>query len=209
MKKDIASELQQGTAKIYDKMVSMARSLFLKKAQDYGSSWSVMRLPSLTDQIWIKAKRIRTLESGKENKVGEDVKLEYMGMINYGVMALILLMKPGFEKVNWGNELLPISEFNASVDEIMLLYDACIAETKALMEAKNHDYGEAWQEMRISSLTDLMLMKLLRIKQIEDNKGATLISEGVKAGYQDIINYAIFALMRLLQEEIRTDNIKQ
>lgn len=173
------------TSTQYDAVVRNCKDLFLKKNRDYGTAWRILRLSSITDQIFIKAQRIRTLEETKVNKVGEGVIPEYTGIVNYCVMALI--------------QLDPEEKGRPELDAESLgrLYDNAVAETKALMEAKNHDYGEAWRDMRVSSLTDLILMKLLRIKQIEDNQGSTLVSEGVKAGYQDIINYSVFALIRL------------
>lgn len=159
--------------------------MFLKKNSDYGTAWRILRLPSITDQIFIKARRIRTLESKKVNRVGEGVIPEYTGIINYCIMAIIQ------------SELDDSSPLELDIETLTRLYDKAASDTKELMEAKNHDYGEAWREMRVSSLTDLILMKLLRIKQIEDNQGNTLVSEGVKANYQDIINYSVFALIRL------------
>ncbi|NQY29672.1 MAG: DUF1599 domain-containing protein, partial [Flavobacteriaceae bacterium] len=148
----------------------------------------ILRLPSLTDQIFIKAQRIRGLQQNAERKVDEGEVSEFIGIINYSLMALIQLEKGVVEQPD------------LSLDEAIILYDEQFKLTRALMEAKNHDYGEAWREMRISSLTDLILQKLLRVKQIEDNKGKTLVSEGIDANYQDMINYAIFALI-LLKEQ--------
>ena len=159
--------------------------MFLKKNSDYGTAWRILRLSSITDQIFIKARRIRTLESKKVNRVDDGIIPEYIGIINYCIMAIIQ------------GELDESSPLELDIDTLTRLYDKAAGETKELMEAKNHDYGEAWREMRVSSLTDLILMKLLRIKQIEDNHGNTLVSEGVKANYQDIINYSVFALIRL------------
>jgi hypothetical protein len=156
---------------------------------DYGSAWRILRLPSLTDQIFIKAQRIRMMQENDVRKVDEGEVPEFIGVINYSVMALIQLEKGIAEQPDLDTEMATI------------LYDKHIAETKALMENKNHDYGEAWREMRISSLTDLILQKLLRVKQIEDNKGKTLVSEGIDANYQDMINYAIFALIKINEKE--------
>lgn len=169
----------------FDDVIRKCRDLFIKKTKDYGTAWRILRSESITDQVFIKAQRIRTLEEKKVSRVGEGIASEYIGIINYCVIALIQL-ELGAEE---GMEL--------SEEAAARLFDRKISETKALMEDKNHDYGEAWREMRISSLTDLILMKLLRVKQIEDNKGATLVSEGVAANYQDIINYSVFALIKL------------
>ena len=175
----------QNTSKQYDKIISVCRDLFTKKMKDYGSAWRILRLPSLTDQIYIKAQRIRGLQQNEIRKVDEGEASEFIGIINYSVMALIQLEKGVTEQPD------------LSIEEATKLFDEKVAETKALMENKNHDYGEAWREMRVSSLTDLILQKLLRVKQIEDNKGKTLVSEGIDANYQDMINYAIFALIHL------------
>jgi hypothetical protein len=153
--------------------------------KDYGSAWRILRLPSLTDQIFIKAQRIRSLQENEVRKVQEDETGEFIGIINYSIMALIQLEKGVVEQPD------------LNLEEASRLYDEKITETKSLMENKNHDYGEAWREMRLSSLTDLILQKLLRVKQIEDNKGKTLVSEGIDANYQDMINYAVFALIHL------------
>jgi hypothetical protein len=157
----------------------------MKKTRDYGTAWRILRPSSITDQIFIKAQRIRTLEEKKVSKVGDDIKGEYIGIINYCIIAMIQLELDE----NAATELEPnIVELN---------FDQKVTETKELMFAKNHDYGEAWRDMRVSSLTDLILMKILRVKQIEDNQGQTEASEGVKANYQDMMNYAIFALIKL------------
>ena len=171
------------TSQQYDKVIAVCRDLFSKKANDYGTAWRVLRLPSLTDQIFIKAQRIRGLQENEVRKVDEDETSEFIGIINYSAMALIQMDK-GIAK-----------QPDLSADEAIRLYDEKIATTKSLMENKNHDYGEAWRDMRISSLTDLIIQKLLRIKQIEDNKGKTLVSEGIDANYQDMINYSVFALI--------------
>lgn len=177
------------TSQEYDKIVDHCRSLFINKMSDYGSAWRILRLPSLTDQIYIKAQRIRSLQQNQVRKVDEDEAGEFIGIINYSVMALIQL------------ELGVVEQPDLKVDEATRLYDAKIELTKTLMENKNHDYGEAWREMRVSSLTDLILQKLLRVKQIEDNKGKTIVSEGIDANYQDMINYSIFALI-LMQKHL-------
>lgn len=169
----------------YDQVIAVCKSLFIKKTKDYGTAWRILRPASITDQIFIKAQRIRTLEEKKVSKVGEDISSEYIGIINYCVMAILQL------------ELSLDEPKELAVDITEAYYDERVRETKALMFAKNHDYGEAWRDMRISSLTDLILMKILRVKQIEDNDGQTLASEGIKANYQDMLNYAVFALIKL------------
>jgi hypothetical protein len=178
-------DYMQDTSKEYDAIVEECRSLFIKKMSDYGSAWRILRLPSLTDQIFIKAQRIRSLQENAVRKVDEGEKSEFIGIINYCLMALIQLEKGVVEQPD------------LNVEEATRLYDEKIALTKQLMLDKNHDYGEAWRDMRVSSLTDLILQKLLRVKQIEDNAGKTLVSEGIDANYQDMINYAIFALIHL------------
>ncbi|WP_394758994.1 DUF1599 domain-containing protein [Flavobacterium sp.] len=171
------------TAQQYDAIITICRDLYTKKMKDYGSAWRILRLPSLTDQIFIKAQRIRSLQENEIRKVDEDESSEFIGIINYSIMALIQLDK--------GIAVQP----DLDVSEAVKLYDEKISITKDLMENKNHDYGEAWRDMRVSSLTDLILQKILRVKQIEDNKGKTLVSEGIDANYQDMINYAVFALI--------------
>ncbi|WP_345232415.1 DUF1599 domain-containing protein [Olivibacter ginsenosidimutans] len=173
------------TSEAYDAIISQCKELFLKKAADYGTAWRIMRLPSVTDQIFIKAQRIRTIENNQFSKISDDISSEYIGIINYCIIAMIQL------------ELPPDAEENLPITQVQQLYDHYVAETKELMLAKNHDYGEAWRDLRIGSLTDLILMKIFRVKQIEDNSGKTLVSEGVKANYQDMLNYAIFALLKL------------
>ena len=153
--------------------------------KDYGSAWRILRLTSLTDQIFIKAQRIRSLQTNKIRKVDEGQVSEFIGIINYSIMSLIQIEKGVVES--------PDLDLNSA----SILYDAHLAETKTLMENKNHDYGEAWKDMRVSSLTDLIIQKILRIKQIEDNNGKTLVSEGIDANYQDMINYSVFALIHL------------
>jgi hypothetical protein len=171
------------TSQEYDAVIAICRSLYSNKMTDYGSAWRILRLPSLTDQIFIKAQRIRSLQENEVRKIDEDEKGEFIGIINYSIMALIQL------------ELGVVDQPDLNVVRATELYDAKVKITKELMEAKNHDYGEAWREMRVSSLTDLILQKLLRVKQIEDNKGKTIVSEGIDANYQDMINYSIFALI--------------
>ena len=175
----------QNTSKEYDAVVQVCQDLFSKKMKDYGCAWRILRLPSLTDQIFIKAQRIRGLQQNAVQKVDEGAASEFVGIINYCVMALIQIEKGVVEQPD------------LSFEEAVALYEDKIAVTKQLMLDKNHDYGEAWRDMRVSSLTDLILQKLLRVKQIEDNAGHTLVSEGIDANYQDMINYAIFALIHL------------
>ena len=171
------------TSQEYDKVVGNCRDLFIKKMKDYGSAWRILRLPSLTDQIYIKAQRIRSLQENEIRKIDEDEKGEFIGIINYSIMALIQIEKGIADQPD------------LNVEEAIQLYDEKVVIAKSLMEDKNHDYGEAWREMRVSSLTDLILQKLLRVKQIEDNKGKTLVSEGIDANYQDMLNYSVFALI--------------
>ncbi len=179
----------QDTSKQYDAVIEGCRSLFLNKMKDYGCAWRILRLPSLTDQIFIKAQRIRQLQESDIRKVEEDEQSEFIGIINYSVMALIQLEK--------GIAVQP----DLTPEDAIALYDEKISETKELMMNKNHDYGEAWRDMRISSLTDLIIQKLLRVKQIEDNKGKTLVSEGIDANYQDMINYSVFAMIHFSEAE--------
>lgn len=179
----------QQTSKQYDAVIEKCRSLYINKLKDYGCAWRILRLPSLTDQIFIKAQRIRQLQQNSTRKVDEGQVSEFIGIVNYSVMALIQLEKGVAEQPD------------LSAEEAIKLYDKHLAITKKLMEDKNHDYGEAWRDMRVSSLTDLILQKLLRVKQIEDNKGKTLVSEGIDANYQDMINYAVFALIHLKESE--------
>jgi hypothetical protein len=173
------------TSSQFEAVIRLCREVFLRKMKDYGTAWRILRTPSLTDQIFIKANRIRSIEEKGKQKVEEGIVPEFIGIINYSVMALIQL------------ELGTAEEKDMKKEQIVELYDRYIYGAKALMENKNHDYGEAWRSMRISSLTDIILMKLLRIKQIEDNEGKTFVSEGVDANYNDIINYAVFALIML------------
>lgn len=169
----------------YQQITDQCRKLFLKKMKDYGVAWRILRLPSLTDQIFIKAQRIRSIQELKEQKIAEGQQSEFIGIVNYCIMALIQLEKGVADQPDLSQE------------ETASLYDKHLQITKELMLAKNHDYGEAWRDMRVSSLTDLILQKLLRVKQIEDNQGKTLVSEGIDANYQDMINYAVFALIHL------------
>lgn len=177
MKTDTASE--------YTEVIKACKNLFEKKTKDYGTSWRILRLPSLTDQIFIKAQRIRSIETKKEQKVGDDVREEFIGIINYCVIALIQM------------SLTDKDDLEMDVERVMELYDQETDNTKSLLMNKNHDYDEAWRDMRVSSITDIILMKLLRIKQIEDQNGQTLVSEGVEGSYRDMINYSVFALIKL------------
>ncbi|TKG96512.1 DUF1599 domain-containing protein [Puteibacter caeruleilacunae] len=172
------------TTQQFDHVISICSSIYEKKMQDYGTAWRILRPSSMTDQIYIKAQRIRSIEEKGVSKVGEGVRDEYIGIINYCAMALIQL-----ERGPADEELEP--------EEALNLYLTHLNTAKTLMLAKNHDYDEAWRNMRISSYTDLILMKLKRTKQIEDNKGETLISEGIDANYLDMINYAIFAMIKI------------
>lgn len=173
------------TSEEFDTVIKICRELFLKKSNDYGTAWRILRLNSITDQIFIKALRIQTIEVKKVAKIEEDIASEYMGIVNYCVIAMMQL------------DLENDSRIELPIEEVEKTFDKKIKETKELMFAKNHDYGEAWRKMRISSLTDLILMKILRVKQIEDNAGQTLASEGVLANYQDMLNYSVFALIKL------------
>jgi len=173
------------TATEYANVITICRDIFLKKTKDYGTAWRILRPSSLTDQLFIKAQRIRTLQETGESKVGEDIPGEFIAIVNYCIMALIQL-----------NES-ELKDTELSADLAINLYDKYASEAYELMSKKNHDYGEAWRDMRVSSLTDLILMKILRVKQIEDNKGRTLISEGIDANYFDMLNYAVFSLIHL------------
>jgi hypothetical protein len=175
----------EATQKEYKEIISQCRALFEKKMSDYGSAWRILRLPSLTDQIFIKAQRIRSIQTNATQKVDEGQESEFMGIINYSIMALIQI-KNGVAE-----------QSDLDLEVALELYDQQLKVIFELMLNKNHDYGEAWRDMRISSLTDLILQKLLRVKQIEENKGKTLVSEGIDANYHDMVNYAIFALIHL------------
>jgi len=183
-------KLMQNTSKQYDAVIGLCRDLFEKKMKDYGSAWRILRLSSFTDQIFIKAQRIRSIQDNAVRKVDEGEVSEFIGIVNYSIMALIQLER------GVG------SDADVDVQESLVLYDEKVKRTKQLMENKNHDYGEAWRDMRVSSLTDLILQKILRVKQMEDNKGKTLVSEGFDANYQDMINYAVFALIHLKAAEV-------
>ncbi|MDR2980095.1 MAG: DUF1599 domain-containing protein [Bacteroidales bacterium] len=176
----------RNTSEQFDAIAVQCADIFSKKARDYGTAWRILRPSSLTDQIFIKAHRIRSIELKGEAKINEGIVPEFIGIVNYSIMALIQLEK-GFEDSE---------QLTLPLEEIEKLFHQYMANAKSLMMDKNHDYGEAWRQMRISSLNDIILMKLLRIKQIEDNNGQTTVSEGLDANYYDIINYAIFALIR-------------
>jgi hypothetical protein len=176
------------TSEQFDQVVESCRTVYTTKMKDYGTAWRILRAPSLTDQIYIKAERIRSIDSKGAQRIQEGIESEFAGIINYSIMALIQL------------ELGEDDPSSLSVEEAIKRYDTFIQKAKELMMDKNHDYGEAWRNMRISSLTDIILMKLLRIKQIEDHQGQTFISEGVDANYLDIINYAVFALIMLRED---------
>lgn len=173
------------TKEQFDHVINICRTLFSKKLKDYGASWRILRPQSVTDQILIKAKRIRSLEEKGVSKVNEGIMPEFIAIVNYGVVGLIQL------------ELGFTDNIDIDVDTAMELYDKHLNETKELMYAKNHDYDEAWRSMRISSYTDLILTKIYRTKQIEENKGQTLVSEGIDANYMDMINYSLFALIKM------------
>lgn len=185
----MTTDQQTRTRTQYDAAIAKCKALFRKKTHDYGTAWRILRTTSLTDQIFIKAQRIRTLEENGESKVGEGIEPEFIGIVNYCIMALIQL------------ELAENAPLELEELEAEKLYDRYVEETRDLMLAKNHDYGEAWRDMRVSSFTDLILMKLLRVRQIEDNSGKTLVSEGIDANYQDMVNYAVFALIKLEHPE--------
>ncbi len=175
------------TSKQYDEVMYRCRTVFERKAKDYGSAWQVLRATSLTDQLFIKAQRIRTIEEKGESKVEEGIESEFIGLVNYSTMALISLESDGKAKLD--------------VDDVIARYDVHFRTAKQLMDAKNHDYGEAWRSMRVSSFTDMILMKIMRIKHIEGNDGKTEVSEGLDANYLDIVNYAVFALIKLSEDE--------
>lgn len=177
--------MTSNTSKQFDGVIATCKEIFMKKMLDYGTAWRILRPSSLTDQIYIKANRIRSIQELGSQKVDEDIRAEFIGIINYSVMALIQL------------ELGTSENTSMSPHEVEKLYMGYLDESKSLMERKNHDYGEAWRNMRIPSITDIILMKILRVKQIEDNLGKTIISEGIDANYYDMINYAAFALILL------------
>lgn len=181
--------MENNTVAQYNDVITACRDIFTKKTKDYGTSWRILRLTSITDQIFIKAQRIRSIQEKGTQKIQEDINGEFIAIVNYCVMALIQL------------ELKEDPRMDIPVEEATRLYDHYIKDTKELLMNKNHDYGEAWRDMRVSSITDIILMKIFRTKQIEDNDGETIISEGVDANYQDMINYAVFSLIKLGQGE--------
>lgn len=173
------------TSHEYKEVMAACKALFARKTHDYGTAWRVLRLPSITDQIFIKAQRIRSIQEKGVQKIDDPIKDEFIGIINYCLIAMMQM------------ELAASEKLDMNFEELEPHYDRAVQETFDLLQNKNHDYGEAWREMRVSSITDIILMKLLRVKQIEDNRGKTLASEGVKANYQDMINYAVFCLIKL------------
>ena len=176
------------TVSEYKEVIEECKTLFKKKTQDYGTAWRILRVPSLTDQIFIKAQLIRSIQEKGEQKVDEHVSDEFVAIVNYCIMAIMQL------------QLEPNSKLEMSIDELLPLYEKISDDTLALLINKNHDYGEVWRDMRVSSMTDIILMKLLRVKQIEDNQGKTLVLEGIDANYRDMVNYAIFCLIKLREE---------
>ncbi|HEY3405817.1 MAG TPA: DUF1599 domain-containing protein [Ohtaekwangia sp.] len=173
------------TSQEYKEVMASCKSLFEKKTRDYGTAWRVLRLPSITDQIFIKAQRIRSIQEKGVQKVDDPIRDEFIGIINYCLIALVQI------------QLEKSASMDMKFEELEPLYDRAAQETFDLLQNKNHDYGEAWRDMRVTSITDIILMKLYRVKQIEDNEGKTLVSEGVKANYQDMINYSVFAMIKL------------
>ncbi len=173
------------TLKEYKHVMATCSEIFEKKTKDYGTAWRILRLPSITDQIFIKAQRIRSIQEKGMQKVEEDITSEFIGIINYCIIALMQITLNKDDRMD------------IPYEDLASIYHQIIDENLELLTNKNHDYGEAWREMRVSSITDIILMKLLRVKQIEDNKGVTIISEGIGANYQDMINYAVFALIKL------------
>lgn len=179
------------TSQQFDSIIKKCKDIFIKKMLDYGSAWRVMRSSSIGDQIFIKTQRIRTIDDKGTQKVKEDIGSDYIGIVNYSIIGLIQLA------------LQNDTRQEISVEETSVLFDKFAHEAKTLMENKNHDYGEAWRDMRIGSFADLILMKLLRVRQIEEHKGKTLISEGVDANYLDTLNYAVFALIKIEEKDQR------
>jgi hypothetical protein len=177
--------LETLTSNEYTQVISRCKELFRKKTIDYGTAWRILRLSSITDQIFIKAQRVRSIQEKGSQKVNDPIVDEFVGIINYCLIALLQISFSDDERME-----IPFSELEP-------VYDKWVSDTKGLLENKNHDYGEAWREMRVSSMTDIVLMKLLRVKQIEDNEGQTIVSEGIEANYQDMINYSVFCLIKL------------
>lgn len=179
--------MKTSTISEYKNIINSCKDIYLKKSKDYGSAWRILRLPSITDQIFIKAQRIRSIQEKNEKKINEGIENEFIGIINYSIMAIIQL------EMN-------IDKIEIPINTLEKLHDKYSDETMKLLENKNHDYDEAWRQMRVSSMTDIILMKLYRTKKIENNDGKTIISEGVKANYQDMINYSVFCLIKLLNK---------
>jgi hypothetical protein len=180
--------LNKATELHYQEIIKDCKALFEKKSKDYGTAWRILRLSSITDQIFIKAQRIRSIQEKGHQKVDDDIRGEFIGIVNYCIIALIQM------------KLSDKDPLEMAWEQLEPLYDKASGDTYELLKDKNHDYGEAWREMRISSITDIILMKLLRVKQIEDNAGTTLVSEGVDANYQDMINYSVFCLIKMTEE---------
>ncbi len=181
--------MKDETIKQYQEIVGQCKDIFKKKTQDYGTAWRVLRLPSITDQIFIKAQRIRSIQEKGVQKIEENIDSEFYGIINYCLIALVQMQLKDNDPMELGYEV------------VGPMYDEASQKTLDLLSNKNHDYGEAWRDMRISSMTDIILMKLFRVKQIEDNAGKTIISEGVDANYQDIINYSVFCLIKIKESK--------
>jgi hypothetical protein len=177
--------LKTQTVSEYNQVIAHCKELFKKKTQDYGTAWRILRLPSITDQIFIKAQRIRSIQEKGSQKINDPIGDEFVGIINYCLIALI--------QISFRND----DRLEIPYEELEPMYDHWVVSTRSLLENKNHDYGEAWRDMRVPSMTDIILMKLYRVKQIEDNQGVTLVSEGIEANYQDMINYAVFCLIKL------------
>lgn len=180
--------MKSQTVSEYNQVIALCKELFEKKTIDYGTAWRILRLPSITDQIFIKAQRIRSVQEKGNQKISDSIKDEFIGIINYSLIALMQL------------ELQNNDSLDISFETLEPLYDQWVDATRGLLENKNHDYGEAWRDMRIASMTDIILMKLYRVKQIEDHQGKTLVSEGIIPNYQDILNYAVFCLIKIKEE---------
>ncbi len=182
--------MNEKTAIAYKAVIANCKTLFEKKTRDYGTAWRILRLPSITDQIFIKAQRIRSIQEKGLQKVNDSIRDEFIGIVNYCIIALLQVKL---------NDSAPLE---MTFEELEPMYDKVVSETFDLLQDKNHDYGEAWREMRVTSITDIILMKLLRVKQIENNQGKTLVSEGVLANYQDMINYAVFAMILSMEKPL-------
>ncbi len=177
--------MENQTSNEYKQVISRCKELFRKKTKDYGTAWRILRLSSITDQIYIKAQRIRSIQEKGQQKVDDPIMDEFVGIINYCLIALL--------QITFKED----TRLEIPFESLEPHYDRWVDDTRGLLENKNHDYGEAWREMRVSSMTDIILMKLLRVKQIEDNEGKTLVSEGIEANYQDMINYSVFCLIKM------------